>query len=1257
MVSRESIIRKLFQERILLIDGAMGTMVQRHKLQEKDFRGKRFVDHCHDLKGNNDILVLVRPDVISGIHEAYLEAGADIVETNTFNGTSISQSDYKMEHIVYEINFTAAKLAKAACEKYSAITPNKPRFAAGAIGPTNRTASISPSVENPAFRNVTFMELVTAYKEQISGLVDGGADILLVETIFDTLNAKAALFAIDEYWEEHPASERLPTMISGTIVDLSGRTLSGQTTEAFYTSVAHAKPVCIGLNCALGADQMRPFMQRLSNIAECFTLAYPNAGLPNAMGGYDETPQQFAEAVKQFALGGLLNMAGGCCGTTPDHIRALAKAVEGVRPRITSDPCPYLRLSGLECFTLTPDIRFVNVGERCNVAGSKVFKKHIVAGEYDQAMEIARKQVENGAQVIDINFDDGLLDAHTCMRRFLNLAMTEPEIAKVPVMVDSSKFSAVEAGLQCIQGKSIVNSISLKEGEEAFMRTARIVKRYGAAVIVMAFDENGQAVDADRKFAICERAYRLLVDKIGFPPQDVIFDPNILTIATGIDEHNNYGVEFIEATRRIRQNLPGAHVSGGVSNLSFSFRGLQDLREAMHSVFLYHAITAGMDMGIINAGALPIYEDIDKSLLTLLEDAVLNKNQEATEKLLEEAQRQREAGSQTSGKTGVSAVQDAWRLLPVNDRLKHALVKGVVEFIDEDVELARQAATRPLDVIEGPLMAGMNYVGDLFGAGKMFLPQVIKSARVMKRAVAHLIPFMEAEKLKQQQAAGEAETGNRQKTVVLATVKGDVHDIGKNIVGVVLGCNNYRVVDLGVMCPCETILDAVLREKADILGLSGLITPSLDEMVHVSREMQRRGMAPLPMLIGGATTSRMHTAVKIAPQYSGPAIHVLDASRAVAVCSALLDDSQRSTYMDDIRETYQEMREEHEASLSDRRFLSLEQARARRFNIDAEPVKKGSLKPRVVGVQVLDNFPLEDLIPFIDWNPFFQIWQIRGKYPNRNYPKVFDDETVGEEAKKLFNDAQAMLKVITDKKLLTARGIVAIYPALARGDDVVLFDPENEAVEIGTLHGLRQQAEKDNVGDAYMCISDFVLSENAATAGVKDHVGLFAVSTGFGLDALVHQYEKVEMDDYRAIMAKAIADRLAEAFAEHLHKLVREQTWGYASGEHLSTDDLLRVKYQGIRPAPGYPSQPDHTEKQTMWDIARIFQRTGIALTDSFAMVPAASVSGLYFAHPDSKYFAVGKVQKDQIVDYARRKNMSLQDVERWLSPILSYDP
>ncbi|CAH1261403.1 MTR [Branchiostoma lanceolatum] len=1244
-------IAATLRERIMILDGGMGTMIQGYHLEEDGYRGDEFKDWHKLLKGNNDLLSLTQPSIVYDIHKAYLEAGADFAETNTFSGTRIAQADYGMEELVYRLNKVSAELAKKAADKVTADTGVQ-RYVVGALGPTNRTLSISPSVEDPGLRNVTWDELVDAYAEQARGLLDGGSDVLMVETIFDTANSKAALFALSQLFEEE--YKPVPIFVSGTIVDRSGRTLSGQTSEAFVISVSQAEPMCLGLNCALGATEMRPFIEAIGKNTTSYVLCYPNAGLPNALGGYDETPEIMAEHLRVFAKDGLLNLVGGCCGTTPAHIKAIADAVRPFRPRKFPSVLHegHMLLSGLEPMYVGPHTLFVNIGERCNVAGSRAFSKMIQRGDYEKALSVAKLQVEMGAQVLDINMDEGMLDGKAAMARFLNLIATEPEICKVPLCIDSSNFAVIEAGLKCSQGKCIVNSISLKEGEDDFLRKARTVKRYGAAVVVMAFDETGQATDVEHKVKICTRSYNLLVEKVGFNPCDIIFDPNILTIATGMEEHNEYAINFIEATRIIKKTLPGCRVSGGLSNLSFSFRGMERIREAMHSVFLYHAIKAGMDMGIVNAGNLPLYDDISEELLKLCEDLIWNKDPEATEKML--------AYAQVHGK-GAKKEQESeeWRSRSVEERLEHSLVKGIDKYAVEDTEEARSNSERyprPLNVIEGPLMKGMSIVGDLFGAGKMFLPQVIKSARVMKKAVAHLIPYMEEEKasMKEQMMAEGTwdENAKYAGTIVLATVKGDVHDIGKNIVGVVLGCNNYRVIDLGVMTPCEKILKTAVEENADIIGLSGLITPSLDEMIFVAKEMERVGLK-LPLLIGGATTSKTHTAVKIAPRYKEPVIHVLDASKSVVVCSALMDEDQKEDLTEDVTEEYEEIREEHYDSLKDRKYLSIEKARSRKLEVDWASYE--AVRPSFTGTMVFDDYDLSRLVDYIDWKPFFDVWQLRGKYPNRGYPKIFKDETVGEEAKKVFNEAQAMLRKIQEEKLLTARGLLGFWPACSVGDDVQVFQEDSlprEGIPLATFYGLRQQAEKEpGVTDPYLCLSDCVAPREAR---VRDYCGLFAVSV-FGAEEMCRKF-KAEFDDYNVIMVKALADRLAEAFAEELHERVRREFWGYSPEEHLDTGDLHRVRYEGIRPAPGYPSQPDHTEKLTMWELADIQSATGIVLTESLAMDPAASVSGLFFAHPKAVYFAVGKIGKDQVEDYARRKKMDVSTVEKWLGPNLSYE-
>jgi len=1240
-------IEATLKKRIMFFDGGMGTMIQQERLDEDAFRGSRFPDHCKPLKGNNDILSLTQPDVIYRIHRAYLEAGSDFVETNTFSGTTIAQADYAMEHVIYELNYESARLARLACDDVAAAT-GIPRYVAGTLGPTNRTLSISPSVENPSFRNVTFDELVEAYSQQARGLLDGGSHVLLVETIFDTANARAALYAIQTLFEEEYAPR--PIFVSGTIVDKSGRTLSGQTGEAFIISVSHADPKCIGLNCALGASEMRPFIAAIAKNTPAYTICYPNAGLPNTFGEYDETPESMAAAVKPFAEDGLLNIVGGCCGTTPEHIAAIKDAVSRFPPREPPHGLygDYMTLSGLEPLRLDPKSLFLNIGERCNVAGSRKFLRLIKQDKYDTALDVAKEQVEMGAQVLDVNMDEGMLDGKAAMTRFLNLIATEPDVCKVPICIDSSKFEVVEAGLKCVQGKPIVNSISLKEGEADFLAKARIVQKHGAAVVIMAFDETGQAATEEDKVAICTRAYNLLVDKLNFNPYDIIFDPNILTIATGMEEHADYAINFINATRRIKETLRGARISGGLSNLSFSFRGKEEIRESMHSVFLYYAIAKGMDMGIVNAGNLPVYEDIDADLKQLCDDIIWNRSAECTEKLL--------AYAETQGKGAKkNTATDEWRTKNVQDRLSYALIKGIDQYVVEDTEEARcnkDLYPRPLNVIEGPLMDGMSTVGDLFGAGKMFLPQVIKSARVMKKAVAHLIPFMEEERLSNQAEGAEEDDSSRfAGTVIMATVKGDVHDIGKNIVSVVLGCNNFKVIDMGVMCSCEKILEAAMEHKANIIGLSGLITPSLDEMVHVAKEMARLGFH-IPVLIGGATTSKAHTAVKIAPRYEHPAVHVLDASKAVVVCSSLLDEDNSQDYMEDIKEEYEEIRDEHYQGLKERKYVPLEKARSKKLRWDWKDAQKYTpLRPKFLGTRIFDDYDLDHLIKYIDWKPFFDTWEIRGKYPNRTFPNIFKDKDVGEEAKKLYDDAKHMLKEIGVEGTFQCKGVVAFYRANSVGDDIQIYGGNGEVIE--TLHGLRQQAEKDSAAaeDPYLCVSDFVAPKES---GVEDYVGMFAVAC-FGAEELSKKYEE-ELDDYRGIMAKALADRLAEAFAEELHERVRIDMWGYCGEESMGAADLHKIKYEGIRPAPGYPSQPDHLEKEAMWRLMKASEDTGIELTESLAMFPAAAVSGVYFAHPKSSYFAVGKICKDQIEDYAARKNKDVELLEKWLGPNLSYD-
>ncbi|WP_257166313.1 methionine synthase [Bradyrhizobium sp. SRS-191] len=1221
------------RERILILDGAMGTMIQALQFDEAAFRSARFKDFHRDLRGNNDLLILTQPEAIEDIHAQYLRAGADIVATNTFSATSIAQADYDLSDIIYELNREGARLARNAAIRVAA-EDGKQRFVAGAMGPTNRTASISPDVSNPGYRAVTFDDLRLAYGEQARGLLDGGADILLVETIFDTLNAKAALYAIAELCEERGID--VPVMISGTITDKSGRLLSGQMPEAFWNSVRHAKPLTIGFNCALGAEDLRAHVADIGRVADTLVCAYPNAGLPNEFGQYDETPAYMARLIGEFASAGLVNIVGGCCGTTPDHIAAIAAAVAPHKPRAVPEIAPRLRLSGLEPFELTPAIPFVNVGERTNVTGSAKFRKLITAGDYTAALQVARDQVENGAQVIDVNMDEGLLDSEAAMRTFLNLVAAEPDIARVPVMVDSSKFHVIEAGLKCVQGKPVVNSISLKEGEEKFIHEAKIARRHGAAVVVMAFDETGQADTYQRKTEICARAYKILVETVGFPPEDIIFDPNIFAIATGLEEHNNYGVDFIEATRWIRQNLPHAHISGGVSNLSFSFRGNEPVREAMHSVFLYHAIKAGMDMGIVNAGQMIVYDDIDPELRQVCEDVILNRDPGASERLLALAEKFRGKERQTK------EADLAWREWPVGKRLSHALVHGITEFIELDTEEARAASTRPLDVIEGPLMAGMNVVGDLFGDGKMFLPQVVKSARVMKQAVAYLMPFMEAEKAANKGRANERSNAGK---IVLATVKGDVHDIGKNIVGIVLQCNNFEVIDLGVMVPAAKIIETAKAENADIIGLSGLITPSLDEMAYLASEMERQGLN-VPLLIGGATTSRVHTAVKIDPNYQGgPVVHVNDASRAVGVASSLLSPERKDAYAADIRTEYQKIAAAHLRGQADKKRLSLIDSRANAPKVDFAKAKP--VKPTFLGTKTFVDYDLAELVPYIDWTPFFQTWELAGRFP-----AILDDAKVGEAARALYDDALKMLKRIVSEKWFTARAAIGFWPANAVGDDIVLYADDSRTQELATLHTLRQQLEKRE-GRFNTALSDFVAPVGS---GVPDYVGGFVVTTGIGEDAVADRFKNAN-DDYSSILVKALADRLAEAFAERLHARVRREFWAYAPDETLSPDDLILEKYQGIRPAPGYPAQPDHTEKATLFELLDAETNAGVRLTESFAMWPGSSVSGLYFASPESFYFGVGKIERDQVEDYAARKGMTVAEVERWLAPILNYIP
>jgi 5-methyltetrahydrofolate--homocysteine methyltransferase len=1220
-------ITELLQNRVLVLDGGMGTMIQQYKLSEADYRGERFKDFSHPLKGNNDLLVLTQPKAIADIHRQYLLAGADILETNTFNSTRISMADYAMEDLVYELNLEAARLAKKVADEITALDPSKPRFVAGSIGPTNKTASLSPDVNRPGYRAVSFDDLVANYYEQAEALLEGGVDILLVETVFDTLNCKAALYAIMDLFEQKGVE--VPIMVSGTITDASGRTLSGQTTEAFLNSISHAPLLSVGLNCALGAKQLKPYLQELSRKAPFMVSAHPNAGLPNEFGQYDESAEEMATVVEEFLAEGLVNIIGGCCGTTPAHIRKIAEVAAKYPPRHIPQVEPLMRLSGLEAFNLTPNINFVNVGERTNVTGSRKFAKLILQEKFEEALSVALQQVEGGAQIIDVNMDEGMLDSEAAMTHFLHLIASEPEISRVPVMIDSSKWSVIESGLKCVQGKPVINSVSLKEGEEKFIEVAKKARKYGAALIVMAFDENGQADSYERRIQICQRSYYILTQKVGFPAWDIIFDPNILTVGTGIEEHNNYAVDFINATRWIKQNLPYAKVSGGVSNISFSFRGNDVVREAMHSAFLFHAIKAGMDMGIVNAGMIEVYEEIPKDLLEHVEDVLLNRRSDATERMLLFAEQINSKGKQ-------QIKDESWREAGVEERLKHALIKGITEHIDQDVEEARAKYARPLDVIEGPLMAGMNVVGDLFGEGKMFLPQVVKSARVMKKAVAYLLPYLEAEKLD-----GSSSSAGK---ILLATVKGDVHDIGKNIVGVVLACNNFEVIDLGVMVPLEKILEEAEKQKADIIGLSGLITPSLDEMVYVARAMEARKLKT-PLLIGGATTSRIHTAVKIAPVYSAPVVHVLDASRSVPVASDLLSEN-KSAFIDRINAEYLKLKDDHQARNREKNYVSIAEARANKYPITWEhPSAPAPAKP---GIHELIDYPIENLIPYIDWTPFFMAWELKGRYP-----KLLDDPHVGPEAKRLLADAQMMLGKIVKEKWLKANAVFGFFPANVKDHDTIEIygEPIGHRV-VSEFHTLRQQGQKGG-GVPNLSFADFIAP---VETGLTDYVGCFAVSTGFGIEEHLERFEK-DHDDYSSIMLKALADRLAEAFAEHLHELVRKDYWGYASHEQLSNEALINEEYRGIRPAPGYPGCPDHTEKTTLFNLLQVEQRTGITLTENLAMYPAASVSGIYFAHPEAKYFGLGKIGKDQVEDIAKRKGWPVEQLERWLKPNLNYEP
>ena len=1219
---------QLLAERILFLDGAMGTMIQRHKLEEADYRGERFADWETDLKGNNDLLSLTQPRLIKDIHRQYLEAGADIIETNSFNSTRVSMADYNMESLAHELNVAAARLAREVVDEVSAVNPDRALFVAGVLGPTGKTASFSVNVDDPGARSITFDALVENYTESLSGLCEGGIDIILIETIFDPLNAKAAVFAVETFFEEQ--GFRLPVMISVTITDAAGGTMTGQTLEAFYNALRHANPVSIGLNCALGPEELRQHVEEMSRIADIPVSAHPNAGLPNELGGFDETPEKMAREIGEWAASGFLNIVGGCCGTTPEHITAIIDAVSQHPPRKVPVIERQCRLSGQEPCNIGKDSLFVNIGERTNVTGSAHFKRLIKEGDYETALRVAQQQVENGAQMIDVNMDEGMLDSKEEMVRFLNLLVSEPEIARVPIVIDSSRWQVIEAGLKCLPGKGVVNSISLKEGQDEFILRARLVRRYGAAAIIMAFDEEGQADTASRKVEICARAYRLLTEEAGFAPEDIIFDPNIFAVATGMEEHNNYGQDFIEATRNIKASLPYALVSGGVSNVSFSFRGNNPVREAIHSVFLYHAIKAGMDMGIVNAGQLGIYEDIPDELRERVEDVVLNRRDDATERLLEIADNYR-----GDGRTAEKADDQVWRQWDVNKRLEHALVKGVVDYIEEDTEAARQAAGRALEVVEGPLMDGMNVVGDLFGAGKMFLPQVVKSARVMKKAVAYLMPYMEAEKGDSQQSNGR---------ILMATVKGDVHDIGKNIVGVVLQCNSYEVIDLGVMVPAETILKTAREKNVDIIGLSGLITPSLDEMVHIGKEMERQGF-DLPLLIGGATTSQIHTSVKIDPQYRGAVVYVADASRAVGVASTLLSADKRKAYITGVKEKYRDLREQRAGQQKSRKLASLEEARANRFRTDwssCQPVT-----PAFTGIRVFDDYPLAELATRIDWGPFFKTWELAGKFP-----QILDDDTVGKEARHLFDDATTMLQKIIQEKWLTARAVIGFYPAnTIDTDDTELYTDDTRSEVQAVLHHLRQQMNKRR-GAPNLCLADYIAPKGS---GVADYIGAFAVTTGIGIETKLAEFE-ADHDDYSSILLKALADRLAEAFAERMHERVRKEFWGYATAENLTNKELIKEAYRGIRPAPGYPACPDHTEKGILWNLIDPEANAGISITESYAMLPTASVSGFYFSHPEARYFGIGKLGRDQVEDYARRKGLSVQDAERWLAPVLGYD-
>jgi 5-methyltetrahydrofolate--homocysteine methyltransferase len=1219
-------LKEILKHRILVLDGAMGTMIQQYKLKEEDYRGERFKNHECDLKGNNDLLCLSQPLIIAEIHDSYLEAGADIIETNTFNANRISQADYKLEKLAYEINRHAAEIARDCAERYTDMNPGKPRYVAGAMGPTNKTASMSPDVNDPGYRAVSYDDLVGIYEEQAEGLIDGGVDMLLIETIFDTLNAKAALFAVENVFERR--KKRVPVMISGTITDASGRTLSGQTVEAFLHSVSHADLLSVGLNCALGAKELRPYLEELAEKAPFFVSAYPNAGLPNQFGEYDETPEIMGNHIRDFTDNRFVNILGGCCGTTPDHIRKFVEIAETANTRVVPPAKHEMNISGLEPLTVFPGSNFINIGERTNVAGSRKFSRLIYEEKYEEALNIAKQQVDNGAQVIDVNMDDAMLDSEKAMVKFLHILMSDPEVARVPVMIDSSKWSVIEAGLKCLQGKAIVNSISMKEGEDVFREHARKVRKYGAAVIVMAFDEQGQADTYERRIAICQRAYRILTEEVGFKPQDIIFDPNILTIGTGIEEHNNYAVDYLNATRWIKANLPHAKVSGGISNLSFSFRGNDTVREAIHAVFLYHAIHAGLDMGIVNAGQLIVYDDIPAEMLELVEDLILNRRKDATERLITYAETIKQKDKKEE-KT------DEWRLAPVQERLTHALVRGISEFIEDDVEEARAHFKQALHIIEGPLMDGMNIVGDLFGAGKMFLPQVVKSARVMKKAVGKLTPYIEAEK----NIAGSRQTAGK---ILMATVKGDVHDIGKNIVGVVLACNNFEVIDLGVMVPADKILQAAIDQNVDMIGLSGLITPSLDEMVHVAKEMTRRGM-DIPLMIGGATTSEIHTAVKIEPNYAHTVVHVKDASKSVGVATALLSSGQKDTFAADLREKYEQIRQKHASDRALSSYISLAEARKNRFSPDW--VNEQIDTPAFTGLKAFEDYPIEEIIRYIDWTFFFHSWRLPGKYP-----AIFEDPEKGEEAKKLFADAQEMLKLIVEKNILQAKGVIGIFPANSDGDNIVVYENEERSKEQCRFTFLRSQGQKEE-GQANLCLADFVAPIDS---GRKDYLGGFVVTAGNGADPWIKQFEEA-LDDYSSIMLKVLSDRIAEAFAELIHHRYRKEFWGYETDGSEDIAAILKEDYRGIRPAPGYPACPEHSEKEILFSLLDATKHTEVILTESYAMYPASSVSGFYFAHPQSKYFAVGRLSRDQVADYARRKNVSHEQAEKWLGPYLNY--